>query len=150
MDAQVNQAEKNAALLKTSASLYEAEQKKLQEKMDNYAAYNNAADTFDTTACDKITGNDDLKAECLDNVYSSMASKEKNMTLCEKIQDSQTKARCTSSFLYDVALASGRQSDCDKITSDNDLKNACLKNIIFTRIENQSFTGTTSVCETLA
>ncbi len=88
--------------------------------------------------------------ECFDNVYLAMASKEKNMTLCEKVQDSQSKARCVSSFIYDAALASGKQSDCDKIISDNDLKNACLKNIIFTRIENQSFTGTTNVCDTLA
>ena len=132
------------------ASLYEAEQKKLQEKMDNYAVYNHAADALDISACDKITNNDALKIECLDNVYSAMASKQKNVALCDKIQDTQTKSRCVSTFAYDAALASGKQSDCDKILSDSDLKNACLKNVVFTRIESQSFTGTTSICGTLS
>lgn len=133
----------------TQASLYEAEQKKVQEKMTNATAYNTAVDSLDVTGCDSIVNNDTLKSECLDNVYAAQASKDKNVALCAKIQDVKTKTRCTDSFSYDAALASGKQSDCEKIVSDSDLKNACLKNIVFTRIENTAFSGTTDICATL-
>lgn len=131
-------------------SLYEAEQKQLQKKMDDYALYNSAVDTLDIGACEKIVENDTLKAECLDNVYSAQASKEKNATLCENIQDATTKSRCEGSFAYDFAVTSGKQSDCDKIIGDSDLKNACAKNIVFTKIEDVSFSGTVDTCNTLS
>lgn len=118
--------------------------------MDAYTLYNSAVDTMDITACEKISGNDKLKIECTDNVYSAQASKEKNAALCEKIQNTTTKARCANGFLYDAALASGKQSDCDKIIGDSDLKGACMKNIVFAKIEDRSFSGTVDVCNTLA
>lgn len=133
----------------TTTSLYETEQKQLQKKMDDYTIYNGAIDTLDITVCEKIIGNDALKTECLDNVYSANASKEKNVALCDKIQDTSTKARCTNGFAYDSAIVSGKQSDCDKIIGDNDLKNACMKNIVFAKIEDQSFSGTTDACTSL-
>lgn len=133
-----------------SDSLYEMEQKRLQEKMDAYAFYNSAVDSLDMTVCDKILNDDTLKTECLDNVYSAKASKEKNAALCEKIQNTAIKARCMSSFAYDTAIASGKQSDCDKITGDDDLKKACMKNIVFARIEDQSFSGTVDTCASLS
>lgn len=133
-----------------TTSLYEAEQKQLQEKMNAYSVYNSAVDALDITACEKITGNDTLKAECTDNVYSAMASKEKQMTLCDKIQDTATKSRCSNSFVYDAVIASGKQSDCDKIIGDNDLKTACTKNVVFAKIEDHSFSGTIDLCSTLA
>lgn len=131
-------------------SLYEAEQKQLQDKMDAYALYNSAVDNLDITACEKIAGNDQLKAECSDNVYSAQASKDKNAALCEKIQNIATRAHCSNGFVYDTALASGKQSDCGKIIGDSDLKNACMKNVVFAKLEDRSFSGTTDVCETLA
>lgn len=131
-------------------SLYEAEQRLLQEKMDSYASYNAAVDALDITACEKITGNDALKLECIDNVYAAMASKGKNGALCEKIQNTETKAHCANSFIYDTVLASGKQSDCEKIVGDSELQNACAKNIVFAQIENQSFSGTADVCSTLS
>lgn len=130
-------------------SLHEMEQKQLQDKMDAYTIYNSAVDNLDITACEKIAGNDKLKAECTDNVYSAQASKEKNVALCENIQDTSTKARCANGFLYDTALASGKQSDCGKIIGNDDLRNACMKNIVFAKIEEASFSGTTDVCNTL-
>ena len=133
----------------TTTSLYETEQKQLQKKMDDYTIYNGAIDTLDITVCEKIIGNDALKTECLDNVYSAKASKEKNVALCDKIQDTSTKARCTSGFAYDSAIASGKQSDCDKIIGNSDLKNACMKNIVFAKIEDQSFSGTVDACQVL-
>ncbi|MDD2916360.1 MAG: hypothetical protein PHH70_00755 [Candidatus Gracilibacteria bacterium] len=130
-------------------SLYEAEQKKLQKKMDDYTIYNNAVDALDIGACEKIVGNDALKSECTDNVYTAQASKEKNVQICDKIQNTDTKTRCLSGFAYDTAIASGKQSDCDKITGDSDLKNACTKNVVFAQIESASFTGTVDVCASL-
>lgn len=105
-DVKNNQTETGTSLPQTNTSLYEAEQKKLQEKMDNYAVYNKAVDALDTSSCDKIVNNETLKMECLDNVYAAQASKGKDISFCEKIQDSQTKTRCTSSFAYDTAIAS--------------------------------------------
>lgn len=131
-------------------SLYEAEQQRLEEKQKQYDTYNTAVDTLDPTVCEKIIGNDKLKAECLDNVYSAQASKEKDVKLCEKITDTTTKDRCVNSFVYDTAIASAKQSDCDKIVGDSDLKSACEKNIVFAKIEEQSFSGTVDVCNTLA
>lgn len=131
-------------------SLYEAEQKQLQEKTDAYALYNSAVDNLDITACEKIAGNDTLKAECSDNVYSAQASKEKNAALCENIQNIATRAHCANGFVYDTALASGKQSDCGKIIGDSELKNACMKNVVFAKLEDRSFSGTVDVCETLA
>lgn len=129
--------------------LYKAEQKKLQEKMDGYTAYNSAVDTLDIAVCEKIASDDKLKAECRDNVYSARASKGKNVALCDKVTDATTKSRCVNSFAYDAAIASEKQSDCDKITGDNDLKNACTKNAVFAKIENLSFSGTIDVCNGL-
>ncbi len=133
----------------STASLYEIEQKKLQEKMDLYALYNNAVDTLDINACEKITGNDKLKSECSDNVYSAKASKEKDVALCGKIQDTSTKAQCTNSFTYNAAISGWKQSDCDKIIGDSELKSACVENVVFAKIESQSFSGTTDTCQTL-
>ncbi|MDD2891383.1 MAG: hypothetical protein PHQ95_00255 [Candidatus Gracilibacteria bacterium] len=130
-------------------SPYEAEQKRLQKKTEDYAFYNTAVESLDITACDRIIGDDTLKTQCADNVYSAQASKEKDVTLCDKITDTTTKARCTNSFAYDSALVSGKQSDCDKITLDSDLKNACMKNIVFAKIENAGFSGTVDTCASL-
>ena len=137
------------AIIAGTKSIYEQEQALLQKKMDDYTLYNGAVDSMDLTACEKIVGNDILKAECLDNVNAAKASKGKDVTLCDKILDTERKNHCTSSFAYDTALASSKQSDCDKITGDSDLKNACTKNIIFAKIESQSFSGTTDVCDSL-
>ena len=120
-------------------SLYEAEQKQLQDKMDSYTTYNTAVDTLDITLCEKIINNDTLKNECTDNVYSAQASKNKNAALCEKIQDTTTKNRCTNSFIYETTVATGNKTDCDKIIGDDNLKNACTKNIVFTQIESILF-----------
>lgn len=117
--------------------------------MDAYNIYNSAVDTLDIGACAKIAGNDALKAECTDNIYSAQASKEKDATLCEKIQNTATKSRCANSFVYDTAIASGKQSDCEKIVGDSDLKNACTKNVVFAKIEDQSFSGTVDACNSL-
>ncbi|MDP2103446.1 MAG: hypothetical protein Q8K26_00825, partial [Candidatus Gracilibacteria bacterium] len=143
-----NKTQTGATMLGTT-SLQEAEQKQLQEKTDMYIIYNNAVDTLDVAACEKIAGDDKLKTECTDNVYSALASREKNITFCEKIQDTTIKAHCMNSFIYDTAIASGKQSDCGKITGDSDLKKACEKNIVFAQIEDQSFSGTISTCESL-
>lgn len=137
------------AIVSGVTSLQEAEQKQLQEKVDRYTAYNGAVDTLDIAACEKIVGDDILKTECIDNVYSALSSREKNVTFCEKIQDVTIKAHCMNSFIYDTAIASGKQLDCDKIVGDSDLKEACTKNIVFAQIENQSFSGTISTCESL-
>lgn len=130
-------------------SLQEAEQKQLQEKTDRYNAYNSAVDTLDVAACEKIVGDDKFKTECIDNVYSALSSREKNISFCEKIQDVTIKAHCMNSFIYETAITSGKQLDCDKIIGDSDLKKACTKNIVFAQIENQSFSGTISTCESL-
>lgn len=118
--------------------------------MDMYTIYNNAVDTLDIGACGKITNNDTLKAECLDNVYSATASKEKDVALCDKIADTTTQSRCVNSFTYDTAIASGKQSDCDKIAGDSDLKNACTKNVVFAKIEDVAFSGTIDACASLS
>lgn len=118
--------------------------------MEDYALYNDAVDTLDITVCEKIIDNDTLKMECSDNVYSAQASKEKDVALCEKIQDTAVKSRCTSSFAYDSAITSLKQSDCDKIVGDSDLKNACMKNVVFAKIEDASFFGTVDACASLS
>lgn len=129
-------------------SLQEAEQKQVQDKIEMYNIYNNAVDKLDITVCDKIT-DEKLKTKCMDNVYSALSTKEKNETLCEKIQDMTIKVHCINSYVYEIAIASGKQSDCNKISGDNDLKRACTKNVIFSQIESQSFSGKTNVCESL-
>ncbi len=131
-------------------SLYEAEQKQLQEKMDANTNYNAAVDTLDVTICEKIINNDTLKKECADNVYSAQAAKSKDVKLCEKIQDTKTKTHCTNSFLYETITSSGNITDCNKITGDDALKNACTKNIVFAQIESSSFSGTINTCNSLA
>ena len=86
---------------------------------------------------------------CMDNVYLALSSKEKNKTFCEKIQDITIKAHCMNSFMYEMAIISGKKSNCEKIIRDNDLKIACTKNIVFTQIESQSFSGTITICNNL-
>ncbi|OIP54060.1 hypothetical protein AUK10_01635 [Candidatus Gracilibacteria bacterium CG2_30_37_12] len=130
-------------------SLYEAEQKQLQEKMDSYTTYNTAVDTLDITLCEKIINNDTLKKKCTDNVYSAQAAKNKDATLCEKIQDTKTKAHCANNFIYEAITSSGNIADCSKITGDDALKNTCTKNIVFAQIESTSFSGTTNTCDSL-
>ena len=83
--------------------------------MDSYALYNAAVDAVDISACDKLTDNTILKTECSDSVYSALASKDKDASLCEKITDSPTRSRCTNSFFYSLAIASGKEADCKKI-----------------------------------
>lgn len=74
--------------------------------MDSYNIYNDAVAALDISLCEKIVSNDVLKSECSDNVYSAKASKEKNVQLCEKIQDKKTQSRCANAFIYDSALLS--------------------------------------------
>ncbi|MFA6090817.1 MAG: hypothetical protein WC774_03510 [Candidatus Gracilibacteria bacterium] len=130
-------------------SLYEAEQKQLQEKMDANTNYNAAVNTLDVTICEKIINNDTLKKECTDNVYSAQATKNKDATLCEKIQDTKIKAHCANNFIYEAITSSGNIADCSKITGDDALKNACTQNIVFAQIESTSFSGTTNTCDSL-
>lgn len=137
-------------MTKAEISLHTEEQSLLQAKMDNYTAYNNAVNSLDPSACEKIVDNNTLKAECNDNIFASKASKDKDKTQCENINSPSRKAHCLNAFVYDVVVASGKQTDCANISGDDSLKAACIRNVVFAKIEQPTFEGEVSICDSLS
>ncbi|MBP8017186.1 hypothetical protein KAZ01_04210 [Candidatus Gracilibacteria bacterium] len=128
---------------------YEAEKKKIEEENVRYDFYNEAVEKLDESICEKVVGNDKLKTECFDNVYSAKADKEKNISYCKKISNVEFKNNCEKIFYYDEALKKGNKAICEKIVGDNKYKKSCIENIIFTKISDKSYTGSTEICNTL-
>jgi len=98
-----------------------------KEAADNKAL--NEAMAFGSIGdCEKITYNEELKKQCLDNFNYAGILKSKDEKQCERLNDPALKAECYNQIYFGAAMDSMDTKLCEKIT-DTALKQNCLNQL---------------------
>jgi hypothetical protein len=96
-----------------------------RQKIENDAtAMSDALHSGDITDCEKITWNEELKQECLDNLNYAAGLRSDDESQCEQIENESLRQKCRNKVYLNVAVDTRDLSVCDMI-SDELLKQLC-------------------------
>ena len=111
---------------KSFAKIPELSEKQKAE-IDN-RSLNDALISGSIEDCEKITYDDKLKQECLDNLNYAKILKSGNESLCDNLHNTDLRTQCYNKIYFSAAMESFDIVLCEKI-SDDLLKNNCLNQI---------------------
>ncbi len=107
-------------------------------KLEQSKLYSQASSEAD---CSLITGDETLKKNCYAKVYMLNAVKQKDPSLCEKIEDATRQSTCKNGTIYTQNDSSNTLWTCDKIINDPVLQYTCQKEVVFRTLDTSN-TGT--------
>ena len=101
-----------------------------EEIVKRFDVYNKAIETGDDNLCNSLVWDEAMKTRCSEEIIIAKVGKEMNISLCDKIKDSNTILTCKNNFFHKQALLSKDQTLCDSIVWDSGLMNICRTDIV--------------------